>query len=222
MIYATASRASPRAGWIAALVYLSTPWVYRIGIIAYVEGPLCFYQMALVWAWLAGSSGTGEEGRSELDAPRPAGRRRDGMQVHGPGLGGDPLRMCWRSRTGFAIAARVRCSPSAVGWAVVMAPWLIKNVIDTGDPVYPLGYRFFHGRGLGRRHAGEVAGRARPARPSPGRNSPRRSSTSPADRTGNRPSTRRSRRSPCSDPARDGWRGCSGASPPTSSRRGSC
>ena len=27
-----------------------------------------------------------------------------------------------------------------------MAPWLIKNVIDTGDPVYPLGYRVFHGR----------------------------------------------------------------------------
>ena len=27
-----------------------------------------------------------------------------------------------------------------------MSPWLIKNVIDTGDPVYPLGYRVFHGR----------------------------------------------------------------------------
>ena len=47
-----ASRRSPRAGWIAALVYLSTPWVYRLGVIAYVEGPLCFYQAALVWAWL--------------------------------------------------------------------------------------------------------------------------------------------------------------------------
>ena len=34
-----------------------------------------------------------------------------------------------------------------------------------------------------------MAGRARPARPSPGRNSPTRSSTSPAGRTGNRPST---------------------------------
>ena len=27
-----------------------------------------------------------------------------------------------------------------------MAPWLIKNVVDTGDPVYPLGYRIFGGR----------------------------------------------------------------------------
>ena len=25
-----------------------------------------------------------------------------------------------------------------LGWAVVMAPWLVKNVIDTGNPVYPL------------------------------------------------------------------------------------
>ena len=33
-----------------------------------------------------------------------------------------------------------------VGWAVVMGPWLVKNVIDTGNPVYPLGYRVFHGR----------------------------------------------------------------------------
>jgi hypothetical protein len=32
------------------------------------------------------------------------------------------------------------------GWAVVMAPWLGKNVIDTGNPVYPLGYRVFGGR----------------------------------------------------------------------------
>ena len=27
-----------------------------------------------------------------------------------------------------------------------MAPWLVKNVIDTGNPVYPLGYRVFRGR----------------------------------------------------------------------------
>ena len=27
-----------------------------------------------------------------------------------------------------------------------MGPWLGKNVIDTGNPVYPLGNSFFHGR----------------------------------------------------------------------------
>jgi hypothetical protein len=34
----------------------------------------------------------------------------------------------------------------SIGWAVVMTPWLAKNVIDTGNPVYPLGYRVFGGR----------------------------------------------------------------------------
>ena len=25
-----------------------------------------------------------------------------------------------------------------IGWAIVMAPWLAKNVVDTRNPVYPL------------------------------------------------------------------------------------
>ena len=50
LIAATASRiGSPRAAWLAAVVYLSTPWIYRLAVIAYVEGPLCFYHAALIW-----------------------------------------------------------------------------------------------------------------------------------------------------------------------------
>ncbi len=44
--------ASPRAAWCAAAVYLTTPWVYRLAVIPYVEGPLCFYHAALVWVAL--------------------------------------------------------------------------------------------------------------------------------------------------------------------------
>src|SRR5262249_26899370 len=40
---------SPRAAWLAAVIYVSTPWIYRLAVIAYVEGPLCFYHAALVW-----------------------------------------------------------------------------------------------------------------------------------------------------------------------------
>ncbi len=55
MIGGVARRAgSPRAGWIAALVYLSTPWTYRMAAIAYVEGPLCFYHAALIWVAFEG------------------------------------------------------------------------------------------------------------------------------------------------------------------------
>src|SRR5262249_49047429 len=53
LIAAVAFRAgSVRAGWIAAIVYLSTPWIYRLAAISYVEGPLCFYHAALIWAVL--------------------------------------------------------------------------------------------------------------------------------------------------------------------------
>jgi hypothetical protein len=146
LIHATASRVSTRAGWIAALVYLSTPWVYRFGIIAYVEGPLCFYHMALAWAWFA----------------RPTDRER------GPGrswtllglLAGGAMGCKYTSLVSAVIPLGLlamadgcrRRSPRpllsfGLGWGLVMAPWLIKNLVDTGNPVYPLGYRYFHGRG---------------------------------------------------------------------------
>ena len=64
LIAAVAGRAgSRRAAWLAAIIYLSTPWVYRLAVIAYVEGPLCFYHAALVWAVDAGA-GTIAESRA--------------------------------------------------------------------------------------------------------------------------------------------------------------
>ena len=51
LIAGTAARlGSHRAGRFAAIVYLTTPWIYRLGVIAYVEGPLCYFQAALLWA----------------------------------------------------------------------------------------------------------------------------------------------------------------------------
>ncbi len=50
------------------------------------------------------------------------------------------LAASWRNRSPASLLA------FSLGWAVVIGPWLGKNVIDTGDPVYPLGYRVFHGR----------------------------------------------------------------------------
>ena len=34
------------AGWLGAFIHLSTPWTYRISIIAYAEGGLSFYLAA--------------------------------------------------------------------------------------------------------------------------------------------------------------------------------
>ncbi len=43
----------------------------------------------------------------------------------------------WRERNGRIAIGFV------LGVGLVMAPWLVKNVIDTGNPVYPLGYKVF-------------------------------------------------------------------------------
>ena len=41
---------STRAAWVSGVVYLTTPWIYRLAILPYVEGPLCYYHAALIWA----------------------------------------------------------------------------------------------------------------------------------------------------------------------------
>ena len=99
-----ASTVSSRSGWFAALVYLSTPWVYRLGVIAYVEGPLCYYHAAGSGGWSGWRAAPiGPIGSAKLAAARAPGGRRDGLQVYGPDLGGRPLwhprrRRSWRSR----------------------------------------------------------------------------------------------------------------------------
>ena len=94
---------SLRAAWVAAVVYLTTPWIYRLAVLPYVEGPLCYFHAALIWAavrsapsplrgrvgvrgWVAGlsmveESGTGREiaGRPMKDGPpTPALPRKRG------------------------------------------------------------------------------------------------------------------------------------------------
>lgn len=136
----------PRAGWFAAVVYLTTPWVYRLGILPYVEGPLCDYHAALFYA----SARAWEESNAVL--------RKRFWAVAGL-LAGGAMACKYPALVSavlpFGLVAAVdalrRRSLSAVvafslGWALVMTPWLGKNLIDTGNPVYPLGYSVFGGR----------------------------------------------------------------------------
>ncbi len=82
LIASTAYRAgSTRAAWIAAIVYLSTPWIYRLAVIAYVEGPLCFYHAALVWAAFRGLNDRSIPRRPIWGVAGITGRRRDELQV---------------------------------------------------------------------------------------------------------------------------------------------
>jgi 4-amino-4-deoxy-L-arabinose transferase-like glycosyltransferase len=170
LIAATAYRAgSARAAWIAAIVYLSTPWIYRLAVIAYVEGPLCFFHAALVWAavWgvndrsvprrpLWGLLGLPDdlcETTKTIEVPRRPLWILVGLLAGGAMSCKYPALIS--AVIPFGVLALVdawrRRSPSLVlcymaGWVVVIGPWLGKNVRDTGNPVYPLGNSIFHGR----------------------------------------------------------------------------
>jgi hypothetical protein len=146
LIAAAARRSgSGTAAWFAAVIYLSTPWVYRLAVIAYVEGPLCFYHAALIWgavrAW------------TERDLPRRSMWGLMGLLSGGamackyPALisavipfGCLAAADAWRHRASGPVLAYL------AGWALLMTPWLARNAADTGDPVYPLGTRVFQTR----------------------------------------------------------------------------
>lgn len=137
---------SSRGAWVGAVVYLTTPWIYRLGVLPYVEGPLCYYHAALVWA-------------AARAWPEPDPRARVRLWALVGLLAGGAMACKYPALISaiipfgvLALAASIRRrTPSSVlafvaGWAVVMAPWLAKNVVDTGNPVYPLAYRVFGGR----------------------------------------------------------------------------
>ena len=161
---------SNRAAWVAAIVYLTTPWIYRLAVLPYVEGPLCYFHAALLWAVvraqgaLVGQGLPCREGVAEPETPdtRSDGRASPALRGMSPLIGllaggamaikypalisavipfsGWAAWSTWRSRD-WRVAIWY-----AVGVVLVMAPWLAKNVLDTGNPVYPLGYKVFGSR----------------------------------------------------------------------------
>jgi hypothetical protein len=50
-------------------------------------------------------------------------------------------RLSWRTRLRDGLV-------TALPLLVVAGPWLVRNWIDVGDPLYPIGLHFFHPRGL--------------------------------------------------------------------------
>ncbi len=141
---ATARIATPKAAALAALVYLTTPWVYRMAVIAYVEGPLCFYHAALVWGVILGLgpgvSRSSVWGLLGLLAGAAMGCKYPALISAVIPFGAIALVECARRRSATPLLAY------AAGWAIVIGPWLVKNVVDTGNPVYPLADGLFHSR----------------------------------------------------------------------------
>lgn len=157
------------AAWAAALIHATTPWTYRISIIAYAEGGItCFLFSMLAAVVIRADS----KKRSRLDSgptsttmPSPPSTgwtvmcgllAGSAMACKYPGVISVVLplgfaMLIWDFRTSnSATPQRTRDFVRTGLWyslGVVLAvgPWLLKNLLETGNPVYPLMHSVFGG-----------------------------------------------------------------------------
>lgn len=165
------------AGMLAAVLYLTTPWTYRISTIAYAEGGLSFFLlMSLLAVLVAIVPRELDHERTSNDAPSEKKSpplcfftpRRfllagllagSAMACKYPAVISVVLPLfglcCATARKTASgsteqangISKRL-AAPLAFGIGVLIAvgPWLVKNTVETGNPVYPLLYTVFGGR----------------------------------------------------------------------------
>lgn len=150
-VFATGRRLfNPTAGLIGAVVYVTTPWVYRISTVAYAEGGVtCYLALALLgFVLVVAQRGTRGVYSSVVLTGLFAG---SAMACKYPGVIQVviPIGVACAASL-FAAQQRRPGAPgrgrqwtmtvAAYGTGVVLAvgPWLIKNTIETGNPVYPL------------------------------------------------------------------------------------
>jgi 4-amino-4-deoxy-L-arabinose transferase-like glycosyltransferase len=149
---------SEKCGWLAALVYLTSPWTYRISIIAYAESGLACYLFAALFAVLLF--------RERILRPAADGPDQPIAYACLTGLMAGSGMACKYTGaysvvapTGLLLlwfAARAKWLPKlrniafsacvfAAGVMATAGPWLMKNALETGNPVYPLAVRVFGG-----------------------------------------------------------------------------
>ncbi len=146
---------SDTVGWLAAAVYLTTPWVYRVSIIAYTEGALlCFLSVSLLAFDVARERATA---RHWLLVGFFAG---SAMACKYPGLISVVIPIGVAACVGWRRSSRARSNAdaaaaprvgrfflaAALGLSLSIGPWLLKNFVETGNPVYPLAWTIFGGR----------------------------------------------------------------------------
>ncbi len=163
------------AGLAGGFIYLSTPWVFRMSIIAYTEGALAAYGLGAVAAVLIALDGccrTGEDasvtGRLRIHT-LPAGPVILAGLCAGGAMASKYTGLVMTVVPVFLVlclAGFRTCRQAGATWSeygsglfkltlayglgvsILIGPWLLKNLVETGNPVYPLGYQVFGGRDL--------------------------------------------------------------------------
>lgn len=152
-VYAIGRRVSTTAGWVGVGVYLTLPWIYRISVIAYTEGALAFFLAAAFLAWLMireETSGTMCLKKVLLNGLLAG----SALACKYPGLVSVTIpigvAVVWTAmRRAGALDVRRALRAAAVfslGVAITFGPWALKNLVQTGNPVYPLAWTIFGGR----------------------------------------------------------------------------
>jgi hypothetical protein len=151
--------AGPKTGVLAAFVHLTIPWTYRVSSIAGAEGSLSFY---LIASFVAASRAVRDDSRAARGDHAAwsllAGLLAGGaMACKYPGLISVvapvfvylAIEASRNSRTGSRGLDSRRLVSTVllytVGVAIAVGPWLLKNLFETGNPVYPLAWRVFGG-----------------------------------------------------------------------------
>ena len=153
---------SASVAWWATLIYLTTPWTLRISLIAYAEGALTFYLISSTMVAFLLIQQNGHRRPLSflaglLGGCAMASKYTGLVSVIAP----TAMIICWgllrrsaqeQPNTHIELSPRDRLqdlipvmSYFAVGVSLMIAPWLLRNLYDTGNPVYPLGYSVFGG-----------------------------------------------------------------------------
>jgi 4-amino-4-deoxy-L-arabinose transferase-like glycosyltransferase len=152
---------SPFAGAVAAILYLSIPWVLHVSSVGLVEGVLGTYLLLATYAlalwWLPGSRHGPHNADAETSETQRARRGFVGLAGF---LAGAAAACKYTGLVfvvlplGAALVLAVAISPARWRLVVLYAAmvlagcslWYAKNAVLAGNPTYPLLYGVFGGR----------------------------------------------------------------------------
>ncbi|HVJ69389.1 MAG TPA: phospholipid carrier-dependent glycosyltransferase, partial [Caulifigura sp.] len=149
-VFQIAGRFGRRAAWLAALIYITTPWVVRISIIAYVEGALAAFLAAALLCFLESrhdqSRTIGWTLLCGVFAGSAASCKYPGIISALIPFGLLALSQGFSAGTGLRIGSAItRAFAFSLAGLAAFGPWLLKNLAQTGNPVYPLLWDLFGG-----------------------------------------------------------------------------
>ncbi|UUO07599.1 glycosyltransferase family 39 protein [Blastopirellula sp. J2-11] len=142
--YCAAKRiAGAYAGQIAAVVVVGTPWIVFVAVYGLVDGVWAFYSLTAIFAailWFQAKRSSNDVTSAQLPRRALLAGLLAGMATacKYPAL---PLLVMplaiWISLEGGRLNFKSAIA-FTIGVTLLFAPWLIKNIVYTGNPVYPL------------------------------------------------------------------------------------